>query len=364
MQPQRGDRTELGRNNAMSQMKAVVYHAPGDIRIEEVPIPKCGDDELFVKIDACAVCGTDLKSYRHGNPRIKAPLPMGHEFTGLIEKIGSNVEGFAKGERIVMATSVSCGDCFYCKKGWPNLCVDVAPMGFSYPGGMAEYLTIPARAIRNGHVIKTPADLKPEHAALAEPLSCAVNSLERCDIQAGDTVVVLGAGPMGILNACVARGLGAGKIILSEINPARLAQAGQFNCDLLVNPVEQDLVEMVLNETGGLGADIAIVAAPAAQPQETAVELVRKRGAVCLFASLPVGKNILSVDSRKIHYGEQRLVGTSDSTPAHVRKAVELLAGGSIPADRLVSHVLGLDGIFTAYDLMESGEALRVVLKP
>jgi len=345
-------------------MKAIVYHAPGDIRIEAVPVPSCGKGELRVKIDACAVCGTDLKTYLHGNPRIKAPMVMGHEFTGLVETVGEGVEGFSVGERIVMATSVSCGRCTYCKRGWRNLCADLAPMGFSYPGGMAEYTAIPARAVANGHVVKVPAGVKAEHAALAEPLSCTVNACQNCNIQQGDTVLVIGAGPMGIMNACMAREFGAARVIVAEINGARLAMCEPFGFDLLVNPAREDLAEIVMGETGGVGADVAIVAAPAAPPQEGAPLLVRKRGTVCLFASLPKGESTISVDSRPIHYGELRIIGTSDSTPAHVARAVQLLSGGSVPADRLATHVLGLDDLFKAYDLMQRGESLRVVLKP
>jgi L-iditol 2-dehydrogenase len=346
-------------------MKSIVYHAPGDIRVEDLPMPSCGDEELLVKVDACAVCGTDLKTQKHGNPRIKAPLTMGHEFTGLVQEVGSQaVGGLAVGDRIVMATSVSCGECFYCQRKWPNLCVDVAPMGFSYPGGMAEYVVIPARALKNGHVIKTPPDLAAEHAALSEPVSCAVNSLGQCDLQPGDTVLVLGAGPMGLMNACVARGAGAGKIILSEINDRRLAQAEGMGCDVLINPTKEDLTERVMRETNGLGADVAIVAAPAAAPQEQAVNLVRKRGTVVLFASLPKGASTINVDSRPLHYGELRVVGTSDSAPWHVEKAVQMLSAGAVPGDKLATHVLPLDGIHDAFKLMESGESLRVVLKP
>ncbi len=346
-------------------MQAVVYYAPGDIRVEEIPIPQAGPDELRVKIDACAVCGTDLKSYKQGNPRIKAPLPMGHEFTGLVDMVGQRVQGFAIGERVVMATTVSCGRCRYCREGWRNLCLDLAPMGFTYPGGMAEYTVIPARALENGHVIKVPPGIPAEQAALAEPLSCAVNSIRQCNLRQGDVVVVLGAGPLGLMNACVARALGAGKIILAEVSEARLAQAAQFGCDLLINSAQENLVAKVKDATeGGLGADLVVVAAPAAQPQEIALDLVRRRGTVCLFASLPVGQSLLQLDSRKIHYGELRVIGTSDSTPEHVREAVALMASRAIPTDKLVTHILPLDGIFQAYDLMVSGEALRVVLKP
>jgi L-iditol 2-dehydrogenase len=326
-------------------------------------MPVAGAGELLVKVDACAVCGTDFKSMRAGNPRIKAPKVMGHEFTGLIEQAGAGAGGFAPGERVVMATSVSCGGCFYCGRGHPNLCAELAPMGFSYDGGMAGYVVIPARALRNGHVVRVPDGVAPEHAALAEPLSCAVNSLENCRLEAGDTVVVIGAGPMGIMNACVAREMGAGRIIMAELNPARLAQCGPF-ADLLVDSGKQDLERIVGEQTGGVGADVVIVAAPAAPPQEQALSLVRKRGTVCLFASLPVGESMLQVDSRLVHYGEITLVGTSDSTPAQVTRAVGMIAGGTLRAELLVTHVLPLGGILEAFELMGRGESLRVVLKP
>lgn len=345
-------------------MQAVMYYGIKDIRIETILQPECGPGEVRVKVDACAVCGTDLKSYFNGNPRIKAPLPIGHEFTGLIDVVGENVIGFANGERVVMATSISCGECYYCRRGWTNLCQNLAPMGFTYPGGMAEYVTIPARAIQNGHVIKIPAGIDPVFASLAEPVSCAVNAAENCAIQPGDTVVVVGAGPMGILNACVAREFGADQVILTDINPKRLSQAASFGLDFLVDPSSQDLGKIVRERTGGVGADVVIVAAPASPPQEEALKYVRKRGTVCLFASLPPGKNLLSLDSRAIHYGEVRVIGSSDSTPEHVQKAVELLMLNRIHAEKLVTHREPLEGIFKAYDLMQSGEALRVVLEP
>jgi len=343
-------------------MKAIVYYAPGDIRVEDVPKPKCGEGELLVKADACAVCGTDLKSKRHGNPRIKAPLVMGHEFTGIIEQISPSAVGdFKIGDRIVMATSVSCGTCYYCRRGWRNLCANLAPMGFSYPGGMAEYVAIPAAALEGGHVIKVPPHVEAKYAALAEPVSCAVNCVSQCRVQAGDTVLVMGAGPMGLLNAVVARAAGAAKIILSELNPLRREQAKTFDIDV-VDPETEDLLNVVRQATDGVGADVVIVAAPAIPPQEQALSLVRKQGTVCLFASLPVGKSMLNIDSRILHYGEIHLIGSSDSTPEHVRKAVELIASEQIPVKKIASHILPLDQIERAFELMISGEALRVVL--
>jgi len=345
-------------------MKAVVYYAPGDVRMADLPKPACGPGELLVKVDACAVCGSDLKSFRHGNPRIKPPLTMGHEFTGLVERLGQGAAGFAPGERVVMATTVSCGRCYYCRRGWRNICADLAPMGFACAGGMAGWVVIPARALENGHVVKVPPGVPPEHACLAEPVSCAVNSMANSNLARGDTVVVLGAGPMGLLNVAVARAMGAAKVILSEVNDRRLAMAEGLGADVLVNSSREDLHARVLAETDGLGADVAIVAAPARRPQEQAVALVRRRGTVCLFASLPKGESEITIDSRLLHYGELRLVGTSDSTPQHVAAAVELIAAGKVPAQRIVTHVLPLEQVHRAFALMEAGETLRVVLKP
>lgn len=344
-------------------MRAVVYHGQLDVRVERMPVPACGDGELLVKVDACAVCGSDMKAYKSGNPRMRPPIVMGHEFAGQVVESKSGA-GFAVGDRVVMATSVACGECAYCRRGWRNLCANVRPMGFGYNGGMAEYVAIPELALRGGHVIGVPALVNPIHAALAEPVSCAVNACENSQVQKGDCVVVMGAGPMGILNAAVAREFGAAKVILSEINPARLAQCEAFGFDRLVNPAQEDLAQAVKDETGGLGADVVIVAAPAAAPQEQAMALARKRGTVCLFASLPVGKSLLNVDSRPIHYGELRVVGTSDSAPAHVARAVSLIAAGTFPAGRLVTHTLPLEGFSEAVALMEKGDALRVALTP
>lgn len=346
------------------RIKAVVYHAPGDVREEEVPLPPCGPGEARVRVDACAVCGSDLKAWQSGNPRIKPPRVMGHEFTGIVETAGAGASGVSPGDRIVMATSISCGACVYCRRGWCNLCTDLAPMGFAYDGGMAEAVTIPERALRNGHVVKVPYGIAAGHAALAEPVSCAVNACEGCDVRPGDTVVVVGAGPMGLINACVARAFGARKVILAEVNEARLRQGEAFGMDVLVNPARQDLAAVVRAETEGAGADVVIVAAPAAKPQEEAPALARKRGTVCLFASLPAGASSIALDSRLIHYGELRVIGSSDSTPAHVRKALDLMRRGAIPLDKLASHRMGLGDIRKAFELMKSGEALRVVLVP
>jgi len=345
-------------------MKAVRFYAPLDVRVDEIPIPTINRNEILIKVEACAVCGSDLKAFRLGNPRLNPPIVMGHEFTGVIAEAGKDTVGFNKGDRIVMSTSISCGKCLYCSKGWSNLCVDLAPMGFHYNGGMAEYTVIPERALKNGHLVKVPDTIKPEIAALAEPLSCAVNSIEQCEIQKGDSVLIMGAGPMGILNASAARHAGAGKIIMTELNESRLKQARNFDIDILLHPGKENLKSIILKETNGYGADIVIVAAPAAAPQEEALSLVRKKGTICYFASLPSGQSNLAIDSRLIHYNEIRVTGSSDSTTSHVKKALSILDDPSSLSRNIVSHILSLSEINSAFELMTSGEALRVVLKP
>jgi L-iditol 2-dehydrogenase len=345
-------------------MRAVVFHGREDVRVERIPLPPCGAEELRVRVEACAICGSDLKTYHSGNPRMKPPMTIGHEFTGAVETVGSSVRGFVPGERIVMATSIACGECVYCRKGWTNLCVNLTPMGFSYPGGMAEYVVVPPLGVRNGHVVKVPPGLEPRHACLAEPVSCAVNAAEILAIGPGDTVVVIGAGPLGIMNLFVARELGAAKTILAQRAGRRLELARQFDCDRLVDMTGEDLGEVVRAETDGLGADVVIVAAPSADVQAQAVNLVRKRGRVSLFASLPVGMNILEVDSRKIHYGELAVFGASDSTARHVARALEILQKPSFPREALASHVLPFEEFHRAIEIMSAREGMRVILTP
>jgi L-iditol 2-dehydrogenase len=348
----------------MKTMNAVVFFGKGDVRYNEVDVPACSEVEMRVRVEACAVCGSDQKTFLNGNPRMKPPITMGHEFTGLIETVGRSVHGFHAGERVVMATSISCGTCYYCKRGWSNLCTSLNPMGFSYPGGMADFVIIPELAIRNGHVVKVPKTIAAEYAALAEPVSCAVNCAETVNISKGDTVVIVGAGPLGIMNLYVAREFGARKIVLVQRGGKRFENAKGFAYDRLVNCTQESALDIVRKETDGVGADSAIVTAPDASAQVEALDLVRKRGCVCLFASLPLGKNILNLDSRRIHYGELRIVGVSDSTSAHVRKAISILTGKDFPRERLAHPILPMEKIDEAFRIMEAREGMRVVLKP
>jgi L-iditol 2-dehydrogenase len=343
-------------------MKAVRFYGKGDIRVEDISIPEVERQGLLVKIEACAICGTDLKMYLSGNPRVKPPQTIGHEFVGQIVAIGADVDGFAVGERVTMATSISCGRCDCCRAGFTNRCDNLTPVSYDYPGAFAEYLSIPGSGVDGGNVIKVP-DGVGDIAALAEPVSCAINAQILSRVKLGDTVVIVGCGPLGAIHTQVAKANGAAKIIVTQTSVKRLELAKQFDVDAIIDVSKIDPVREVMKLTGGIGADVVIVTAPAAAAQEQSLLLARKGGMINLFASLPKGGSDLKLDSRLIHYRELFISGASDSTPYHVQLAVKLLAKGHI-SEKIVTHRLGVDSFLKGIELMKLSESLKVLIKP
>lgn len=343
-------------------MKAVRFYAQNDIRVEEIDAPKPEAGGLLVKVEACAICGTDLKMYLKGNPRVKPPQTIGHEFVGKIVEIGKDVDGFSVGERVTMATSISCGSCAVCRAGYTNRCENLAPISYDYPGAFAEYIAIPPAGVSGGNVIKVP-DTLGDIAALAEPTSCAINSQILAGVKMGDTVVVVGCGPLGAIHTQVARANGATKVIVTQSSAVRLKLAAQLDVDEIVDTSKTNPVEEVMKLTGGIGADVVIVTVPAAAAQEQAISMVRKGGMINLFASLPSGGSELKTDSRLIHYRELFISGASDSTPYHVELAVKLLEKGFI-SDKIITHSLPLDKFIDGLTLMKESKSFKVLLKP
>ena len=342
-------------------MKAVRFYAQNDIRVEEIDIPRPEAGGLLVKVEACAICGTDLKMYLKGNPRVKPPQTIGHEFVGEIIKLGKGTEGFAVGERVTMATSISCGHCIFCRAGYTNRCENLTPISYDYPGAFAEYIAIPAAGVSGGNTVKVPENVG-DMAALAEPMSCAINSQILAGVKMGNTVVVVGCGPLGAIHTQVAKVNGATKVIVTEFSSDRLKLAEQLDVDEIVDVSKKDAVEEVMRLTDGLGADVVIVAAPTAVAQEQAFGMACKGGMVNLFASLPKGGSELKIDSRLIHYRELFISGASDSSPYHVELAVKLLAKGLI-SDKVITHSLSIDKFIDGITLMKEGKGLKVLIK-
>jgi len=282
------------------EMKAVVFYGPHNIRIEDVPDPQVEPGGLLVKVEACAICGSDLKAYLFGNPRIHPPQVLGHEFVGEVVEVGKGVEGFKAGDKVTMATSISCGRCPVCRAGHTNRCENLKPISKDYPGAFAKYIAIPPAGVSGGNVVKVPPALG-EMAALAEPTSCAINAQILAGVKVGDTVVIVGFGPLGAIHSQVARANGATKIIVSGRSPYRLRIAEELDIDAIIDVTKSDLVKQVMSLTGGVGADVVIVTVPTAQAQEQAFRMARKGGMINLFASLPKGASELTIDSRLIH---------------------------------------------------------------
>lgn len=343
-------------------MKAVRYYGKEDLRVEDIAQPTLEKGGLLAKVQACAICGTDLKAYFSGNPRIKPPQTIGHEFVGQIVELGPGTEGFAVGDRITMATSISCGQCSVCRSGYTNRCEQIKPVSYDYPGAFAEYIAVPADGLNGGNVVKVPPSLG-EMAALAEPLSCAINAQILAGVKLGDTVVVVGCGPLGAIHTQVAKAKGATRIIVTERSAKRLKLAEKLGVHEIIDASKTDPVEAVMDLTNGKGADVVMVTAPAAPAQVQALSMARKGGMINLFASLPKGKSELTIDSRLIHYRELFISGASDSSPYHVQLAVQLLEAGLV-CPEVITHRLPIDQFMDGLMLMKNEEGLKVLIKP
>jgi L-iditol 2-dehydrogenase len=340
----------------------VVYRAPKDVVIERMSEPPAPDrGQLLVRVEACAVCGTDIKSFHKGNPRIRPPQTMGHEFVGTVEAAGAGAAGPPLGARVVMATTIGCGECRACRAGRSNLCREAEAMGFHHPGAMAPWVVIPERAVRLGHLVEV-GDLEACVAALSEPLSCVVNGLSRIPWGEIENVLVLGLGPLGFLHALAARARGVKRIVCSEFPGARAELARALGFAEVVAPGE--LEEACPALTGGEGFDLVVVTAPHNATQAASPRWARKGGYVSFFASLPPGEEMLAVSSRTIHYGELVVFGTSDHTSAFVREAVALLRADPDTFGRLVTHRLPTRAFTQALDEIAAGRAVKVVLTP
>lgn len=350
-------------------MKAAVFYGPKDLRVEEVPVPQIGENEILLKVAYCAICGTDVRIFNHGHRGITKPQIIGHEISGVVAEKGKNVEGFVVGDRVMVDPIVSCGHCYYCQRGMTNLCLEfkktTEAFGYYYPGGFAEYMVIPEKALRRGNLVKVPDGVSLEEAAIAEPFACALNGQVLSQVGLGDTVLIVGAGPVGCMHVGLARSLGATKIILSEVKETRLEMARKFFADVYVNPAQEDLSQVVMRETGGIGATVIIVAVSSRALQEQALNLAACHARINFFGGLPKEDNFVSLDSNLIHYKELYIHGTSGTTTNHIRMCLELMNSRRVNGKDYVSAVIDLQELprFLAEEVQE-GKYLKVLVQP
>lgn len=335
-------------------MKSVRYYGPGKVSVEELPPPAIGDGELLVAMKACGICGTDVKTYVRGHPLISPGSVLGHEIAGVVME--SRHPAFNSGDRVVVGPYAPCLACAMCRRGHFSLCENLFESSLE-PGGFAELIRVPRRLI-DQVVFKIADGLDFETASLTEPLACCIHGLDALDFQAGQSLLVIGDGPMGLLQAALGKALGASTVLLSGVTPNRLAFATRV-ADRVIDSSQRDLAA-ALKEALPAGPDKVLVSVGSVDLVQQAFALVGKGGAINIFAGMPRDASFpLSVS--RVHYDEVSVVGTFGFGPPDFRQAIDLLASGTLPIAGFVTRKVGLDGVEAALQAAGRYEEIKVL---
>lgn len=348
-------------------MLALRFYAPEDLRLEDVPEPTCGTDEVKIRVKNCSTCGTDVKIRKNGHQNLAPPRIIGHEIAGEVVEVGSGVTGDWKpGDRVQVIAAVPCGKCHECRKGWMAVCQNQTSVGYQYDGGFAEYMIVPREVLAVDGMNRIPDGVGFAEASAAEPFACAINAQEQLGIEPGDDVVIFGAGPIGCLHVRIARGVHrAGRIILVDINSERLKMsADAVQPDVVINASEVNIVEEILKLTGGRGADVIITATPANITQEQALSMAARNGRISFFGGLPKTNPTITLDSNLVHYRQLHIHGANGSAPEHNRRALDYIASGEVPVADLITRRIRLRDVMDAFGIVERGEAIKVTVEP
>jgi L-iditol 2-dehydrogenase len=351
-------------------MKALLFTDSGKSHIADLKKPVINDFEFLVQVKACAICGTDIKLdkgssaklTKHGIKNMVFPRITGHEISGVIEGIGKQVKGYDIGERVNITPVIPCMKCNYCKIGRFEMCDNKIIFGFDIDGGFAEYVRIPEIAIKAGCVNKITSKLSFEEATFAEPLAVVLNSQERSKVKTGDSILIIGAGPIGILQIQIAQYNKASKIIVAELFEERLNFAKNFNPDALINSKNESISDVVFNLTKGEGVDVVMICASDKNIFSESLKIAGKLGRVNYFAGMPKDDSKVLLDANLIHYNELEITGTSDSTPQQSKKAIELLSNGKVNVNSLINNRYPLEKYFEGLEMAKSGKAMKVVI--
>lgn len=348
----------------MPQMNAAMFYAPMDVRFERTEVPEAGPGELLVKVRAALTCGTDIKTYQRGHPVIiqHTPSTFGHEYSGEVVEVGEGVTKFRPGDRITACNAVPCYACHYCKIGKNNLCEDLLIVNGAY----AEYIVVPERMVRH-NVYKLPDHMVYEEAALSEPLGTAVHAVRYAKIDVGDTVAVVGSGPLGLMLARLAHLQGA-RVILAGKGQERLRVARDFGVNEIVDALEltspEDRIQAVKGLTEcGRGADVVIEAVGRPEVWEEALHMGRKASKIVFFGGCSRGTTI-TVDTHLLHYNELTLYGVFHQTPDDYKRAFDLLASRLVDGRRFVKETLPLNRLIEAFDRVKALEAIKYAIDP
>ena len=345
-------------------MKVARLYAPGDLRVEDLPVPEAGPGDLVIRVRTCSTCGTDAKIFRFGHHHISLPRVLGHEVAGEITAVGSGVGDWSEGDRVQIIAAIPDGVCFFCGRGQHTVCEDLESIGYQYDGGFAELMRVPAKVLAVAGVNRVPEHVPFEEASLTEPLACVLNGQELAQVGEGDVVVILGAGPIGCLHVRLARARGASSVVLVDVNQGRLDLASRAEPDVSIDSTKDDPIDAVRKMTDGRGADVVITATGVGQAQEQALEMAAPRGRISLFGGLPKDNSTIRFDSNLVHYGELSVFGAYGSAPRHNREALALIAEGKVRVDDLITHRMPLADVHRAIETVISGEGLKVVIEP
>ncbi len=340
-------------------MKGHLLTAPGRTEFRELPSLKAGPGEIVVDIAAALTCGTDLKAWRRGHPKIPFPSPFGHEFAGIVAAAGDGAP-FRPGEAVMAVHSAPCGSCFYCGADQENLCDSI--METKVLGAFAEQILLPAHIVAR-NVFSKPDHLSFEEAAFLEPLSCVVYGARLQPIRPGETVLIVGCGPIGLLFLLLARAQGAGRIIVTGRRSARLELAHRLGADTVIDVTHDDALPTIMDLTHGRGADQVIECTGLPEVWEATPRLVRKGGRILLFGGCPSGTQV-SFDTYRLHYDEITLQGAFHFSPAAVAEARQLLVDGSIDVSPLISGRFSLPDVEKALISLRQGEGIKYAIVP
>ncbi|MBC7188982.1 zinc-binding dehydrogenase [Candidatus Aerophobetes bacterium] len=341
-------------------MKAAVFYGIRDVRLEEIDVPEIKDDEVLVKVRVALTCGTDKKMYLRGYHLAKPPFVFGHEFAGDIVKVGKKVKGFYEGQRVVAANSAPCNYCYFCKIGKKSVCENLF---IRVSGAFAEYVDVPSPIVKQ-NLFPIPDHVSYKEAALLEPLACVVHGIEESGIKLGDTVVINGAGPIGLMFVRLAKLKGA-RVIVTGSGRERLDAAKKLGADEIIDIHQvEDQVEAVRELTEDKrGVDVGIEAVGRPEVWEKTIKMVRKGGTVNLFGGCASGTKI-NLDTHLIHYSQLTLKGVFHHTPEHVKRALTIISQKEINAECIVKDEVKLSDFSRVLGMMVEKKGIKIAVVP
>lgn len=342
-------------------MKAAILKQPGKLEIREVRTPDCPAGGVLVKVKACGICSADAKMVTKGHRSLNYPRILGHEVSGVIEQSRTNT--FKEGDRIQIAPGLRCGKCSYCLKGMDNLCPNRKILGFTYNGGFGEYIAMPIEGPVVGSLNIIPEKISDADATLAEPLACCINAQNKINITKNDMVLIIGAGPLGLLHAFVAKHKGAEHILISEPQTHRRKTAFHTWADTVINPGTDNMTEKVMAATHNNGVDALIFACSQLRLNESFIKLLAPAGRVSIFSGISSQLSPDSIDFNQIHYNEFLISGAYGCTADQNRYAMDLISSVPRLAQELITHCVDLDTIHQGFEYTASQKGLKTVVE-